>query len=76
MIKHQVVDVDSVLDIPDVKVAYALNDADLSFNELSTLWLLSTGLNNTQIAERLHLSKMAITKILRRCTAKLEPYME
>ena len=76
MIKHQVVDVDSVLDIPDIKVSYALNNADLSFNESATLWLLSTGLNNTQIAERLHLSKMAITKIIRRCSAKLEPYME
>ena len=56
----------------DVNLLHAINTVNLSFNEISTLWLLSVGCNNTQIAERLHLSKMAVTKIIRRCRDKIK----
>ena len=56
----------------DVNLLHAINTVNLSFNEISTLWLLSVGCNNTQIAERLHLSKMAVTKIIRRCQDKIK----
>jgi len=58
-----------------MRLLKALKNVNLSFNEISTLWLLSIGCNNTQIAERLHLSKMAVTKIIRRCQNKLKPHI-
>lgn len=61
--------------LDNTKLMSAIKHVNLSFNEISTLWLLSLGCNNTQIAERLHLSKMAVTKIIRRCQNKLKPYI-
>ena len=69
---------DNIFDkIPEAKLTHALSKSmnDLSFNELSTMYLVMNGLNNTQISERLQLTKMAVTKILRRCGEKVGRHM-